>query len=120
MASVMHKADRSYSIWSTWCLHRLATDVPFIACVIDSPSTFTYYLDISNFILESGLSYFKVLTICLLLVYFVGAAGCHCFDLYELDGFSAWWTIGPQGYLKSCNFFNWLHCTPKLKDTAFS
>ena len=23
----------------------------------------------------------------LLLVYFVSAAGCHCFDLYELDGF---------------------------------
>ena len=27
------------------------------------------------------------LTICLLLVYFVSAAGCYCFDLYELDGF---------------------------------
>ena len=35
-------------------------------------------------------------------------------------GFSAWWTIGLRGYLKSCNFFHWLHCTPKLKDTAFS
>ena len=39
------------------------------------------YLDLSNFILEAGLSYFRVLTICLLLVYFVSAAGCHCFDL---------------------------------------
>ena len=38
----------------------------------------------------------------------------------SLMGFSAWWTIGPRGYLKSCNFFHWLHCTPKLKDTAFS
>ena len=55
--------------------------VPFLACVINSPSTFTYYLDLSNFISESGLSYFRVLTICLLLVYFVSAAGCHCFDL---------------------------------------
>ena len=38
----------------------------------------------------------------------------------SLMGFSAWWTIGPRGYLKSCNFFHWLHCTPKLKDTALS
>ena len=53
-----------------------------VACVINSPMTFTYYLDLSNFILESGLSYFRVLTICLLLVYFVSAAGCHCFDLF--------------------------------------
>ena len=45
-----------------------------------SPCTFTYYLDLSNFILESGLLYFRVLTICLQLVYFVSAAGCHCFD----------------------------------------
>ena len=50
------------------------------ACVINSPSTFTCYLDLLNFISESGLSYFRVLTICLLLVYFVSAAGCHCFD----------------------------------------
>ena len=38
-------------------------------------SSFTYHLDLSNFILESGLSYFRVLTICLLLVYFVSAVG---------------------------------------------
>ena len=29
--------------------HHSATDVPFIACVINSPCTFTYYLDLSNF-----------------------------------------------------------------------
>ena len=51
--------------------------------LFNSPSAFTYYLDLSNFILESGLSYFRVLTICLLLVYFVNAAGCHCFDSYQ-------------------------------------
>ena len=27
------------------------------------------------------MSYVRALTICLLLVYFVSAAGCHCFDL---------------------------------------
>ena len=27
------------------------------------------------------MSYVRTLTICLLLVYFVSAAGCHCFDL---------------------------------------
>ena len=27
------------------------------------------------------MSYVRTLTICLLLVYFVTAAGCHCFDL---------------------------------------
>ena len=48
MAGVMHGADHAYSIWSTWGLHRLATDVPFIACVINSPSTFTCYLELSN------------------------------------------------------------------------
>ena len=66
MAGVMHEADHAYSIRSTWWLHRLAIDVPVIACVISSPCTFTYYLDLSIFVLESGLSYFKVLTICLL------------------------------------------------------
>ena len=29
------------------------------------------------------MSYVRTLTICLLLVYFVSAAGCHCFDLAE-------------------------------------
>ena len=33
--------------------------------------------------ITSGLSYFRILTICLLLVYFVSAAGCHCFDLQK-------------------------------------
>ena len=67
-------------------MHRLATDVPFIACVINSPCTFIYYLDLSDFISESGLLYFRVLTICLLLVYSVSAAGCDCFDLGAYDG----------------------------------
>ena len=49
MASVMHEADHNYSIRSTWLLHRLATDVPFIAYVIDLPCTFTHYLELSNF-----------------------------------------------------------------------
>ena len=29
------------------------------------------------------MSYVRTLTICLLLVYFVSAAGCHCFDFRE-------------------------------------
>ena len=81
MAGVKHEADHVYSIWSTWLLHGLATDVPFIACVINSLSTFTYYLDLLNVILEPGLLYFRVLIICLLLVYLVIAAECHCSNL---------------------------------------
>ena len=49
MAGVMHETDHACSIWSTWRLHRLATDVPFIACVINLPCNFTQYLDLSNF-----------------------------------------------------------------------
>ena len=49
MASVMHGADHAYSIWSTWQLHQLPTDVPFIACVINLPCMFTDYLELSNF-----------------------------------------------------------------------
>ena len=48
MAGVMHEADHAYSIRSTWGLHRLATDVPFIACVINLPCTFNRYLDMSS------------------------------------------------------------------------
>ena len=48
MAGVMHEADHAYSIRSTWWLHRLATDVPFIACVINLPCTFNHYLDMSS------------------------------------------------------------------------
>ena len=29
------------------------------------------------------MSYVRLLTICLLSVYFVGAAGCHCFEIYK-------------------------------------
>ena len=32
MAGVMDLADRAYSVQSTWWLHLLAADVPFIAC----------------------------------------------------------------------------------------
>ena len=31
------------------------------------------------------MSYVRALTFCLLLVYFVSAAGCHCFDLLRFD-----------------------------------
>ena len=33
------------------------------------------------------MSYVRTLTICLLLVYFVSAARCHCFDFYYIDFF---------------------------------
>ena len=52
MAGVMHEADHAYSIWSTWWLHRLATDVPFIAGVINLPFFpffFAHYLELSSF-----------------------------------------------------------------------
>ena len=52
MMGVVHETDHAYSIRNTW-LHRLATDLPFIACAINSPCTFTCYLDLWNFILES-------------------------------------------------------------------
>ena len=42
--------------------------------------TVTWICRVYSFVLRSGLSYFRILTICLLLVYFVSAAGCHCFD----------------------------------------
>ena len=67
MVGVMQEAGHAYSIRSTWRLHRLAADVPFIACVINSPCTFTYYFDLSNVILKSELSYFRVLIMYLLL-----------------------------------------------------
>ena len=50
----------------------------------------------------------------------MSAAGCHCFDLYELDGFLCMvdhWSLRLPEILQ---FFHWLHCTPKLKYTAFS
>ena len=46
IVGVMHEADHAYSIQSTWRLPRLATDVPFLACVIDLPCTFTHYLEL--------------------------------------------------------------------------
>ena len=49
MAGVMHEADHASSTQSTWWMHRLATDVPFIAYVVNLPCTFTHYLKLSNF-----------------------------------------------------------------------
>ena len=49
MASVMHEADHTYSIRSTLWLHQLATNVPFIAYVINLLCSLTQYLDLSNF-----------------------------------------------------------------------
>ena len=49
MAGVMHEADHAYSIQSTWWLHQLATDVPFIAYVINLPRIFTHYLELLGF-----------------------------------------------------------------------
>ena len=48
MAGVMHEADHACSVRSAWWLHRLAADVPFLACVIDLPCTFNHYLDMSS------------------------------------------------------------------------
>ena len=87
MAGVMYEADQANSGDYINYVLIIIIDYLFIARVINSPSTFTYYLDLSNFISESGLSYFLILTICLLLVYFVSAAGCHCFDLYRVQSF---------------------------------
>ena len=58
MAGVMHEADHVYSIRNTWSLHRLATDVSSIACAINRQSIFVNNLDLSDFLLESGLPYF--------------------------------------------------------------
>ena len=91
----MHVVDHAYSIQSTWWLHRLI----IVACVIISPSTFTYYLDLSEYTLESGLSYFRVLTICLLLIYFVSAAGCHCFDFYCVLGLARYFLSHKNLYM---------------------
>ena len=52
----MHEVDPSYYIRSTWCLYRLASNVPFIARVTNSLSTFVYYLELSNFLSEFHLS----------------------------------------------------------------
>ena len=58
MAGVTHEVDHAYSIWSTRWSHRLATDVPSIACVINWQSIFVKNLNLSNFLIESGLQYF--------------------------------------------------------------
>ena len=50
MAGVMHEADHAYFIQSTWWLHRLATDVPFIAFVITLPCIFYPLLGVVEFL----------------------------------------------------------------------
>ena len=49
-------------------MHELGNDVLFVACVTNAAITFAYYLDLSNFLWESGLSYFRVLSMSLLFV----------------------------------------------------
>ena len=58
----MSKIDDNdtHAIFSS-CFHQYLVFVSFIsviARVFNSPSTFTYYLDLLNFILESGLLFF--------------------------------------------------------------
>ena len=51
---ILHETDHAYSIWSTWWLHRLTTDVQFIAYVINLPCIFlpiTWNSRIFSFIL---------------------------------------------------------------------
>ena len=43
MAGVVRGADRGCSVRGAWWLHRLAADVPFVACVVDLPCTFALY-----------------------------------------------------------------------------
>ena len=50
MVGVMHEGDHAYSIQSTLCLHRLATDVPFIVCVINLPCIFYPLLGVVGFL----------------------------------------------------------------------
>ena len=76
----------------------LATDVPFIASIINSPSTFTYYLDMSNFLLESELSYFRVLSIYLPLVCFLmlqDVTAFICIVYHQLVNKVAMFKISP-------------------------
>ena len=68
------KTRHSHSLCSNTDLYPLSS---FLLC------TFTHYWELSKFILWSGLSYVRALTICLLLVYFVSAAEWrHCFDFF--------------------------------------
>ena len=46
------------------------------------PVLSAYFLDLSKFLLGSGLSYFKALYT--MLVCFVSASGCHCFDYLSI------------------------------------
>ena len=58
-------------------MHQLATDVPFIACVINLPCIVIFYplLGVVEFLVL-----FYNLQCCMLEL--VSAAGCHCIDLF--------------------------------------
>ena len=116
--------SRLLHIRVTWWLHWLTTNAPLIACVINSPSAFLCYLNLSIFILESGLSYFKVLTICFLLVYFVNVAGCHFFYFNEFDnlgsGKSSLFFVSGWIKLKFCVKSNfWLLISNRNSKTQY-
>ena len=49
-----------------------------------------------------------ILTICLLLVYFVSAAGCHCFDFYGVRVTSLSWLNPLTGHITGL-FWCWRH-----------
>ena len=82
MAGVTRDADHTYSIRSTWWLYRLANDLPFVACARSVLLLITWIYHI--FVRKTRLSYFSVLSFCLMFFSFVNAAGCHC------HGFLIW------------------------------
>ena len=49
MAGVMHEADHTLQYLEHLVIGSISYDVPFIACVINLPCIFTYYLELSNF-----------------------------------------------------------------------
>ena len=66
--------------------------------------TFTHCWICRILFYKSGLSYFRILTICLLLVYFVSAAGCHYFDGIQGRCFNV--ILGMYKSVKSCMSVN--------------
>ena len=65
----------------------IATDVPSIACVINRQSIFVNNLDGRTFFYNLDCR-ILFLSVCLLLVYFVSAVGCYCFDYLSVLKFS--------------------------------
>ena len=49
MAGVMREANHAYSFRSTWSLHRLATNVPFIACITNFVQYFYLFFGFVGF-----------------------------------------------------------------------